>query len=111
MQGTQKVRPLTHDLLAKILRALGTKIESVIVNDLKRTTYGREDRSGSAASLAVRASGQPQPGIWSRVMTAAAAYRSLICCTEFVTVPLSLKTNSAHAMKKSSGAARPTPAQ
>ena len=39
MQGTQKERPLTHDLLANILRALGAKIERVIVNDLKRTTY------------------------------------------------------------------------
>jgi bifunctional DNase/RNase len=39
MQGTQKERPLTHDLLASILRALGAKIERVIVNDLKRTTY------------------------------------------------------------------------
>ena len=34
-QGTQKERPLTHDLLANILRALGAKIERVIVNDLK----------------------------------------------------------------------------
>src|SRR5262245_53279046 len=39
MQGTQKERPLTHDLLAIILRALGAKIERVIVNDLKRGTY------------------------------------------------------------------------
>ena len=39
IQGTQKERPLTHDLLANILRALGAKIERVIVNDLKRTTY------------------------------------------------------------------------
>ena len=39
MQGTQKERPLTHDLLASILQALGAKIERVIVNDLKRTTY------------------------------------------------------------------------
>ena len=38
-QGTQKERPLTHDLLAIILRALGAKIERVIVNDLKRGTY------------------------------------------------------------------------
>jgi uncharacterized protein len=37
-QGTQKERPLTHDLLANILRALGAKIERVIVNDLKRGT-------------------------------------------------------------------------
>ena len=39
MQGTQRERPLTHDLLANILRALGAKIERVIVNDLKRGTY------------------------------------------------------------------------
>ena len=35
MRGTQKERPLTHDLLAHILRALGAKVERVIVNDLK----------------------------------------------------------------------------
>jgi uncharacterized protein len=39
MQGTQKERPVTHDLLANILRALGAKIERVIVNDLKRGIY------------------------------------------------------------------------
>ena len=31
--------PLTHDLLANILRALGAKIERIIVNELKRGTY------------------------------------------------------------------------
>ena len=39
MEGTQKQRPLTHDLIANILRALGAKIERVIVNDLKSNTY------------------------------------------------------------------------
>src|SRR6201997_3177336 len=39
MQGMKKERPLTHDLLVNILRALGAKIERVIVNDLKRGTY------------------------------------------------------------------------
>jgi bifunctional DNase/RNase len=39
MQGTQKERPLTHDLLANILRALGAKIDRVVVNDLKNGTY------------------------------------------------------------------------
>src|SRR5260370_40806385 len=38
-QGTQKERPLTHDLLANTLRALGAKIARVIVNDLKGGTY------------------------------------------------------------------------
>ncbi|HYY30618.1 MAG TPA: bifunctional nuclease family protein [Chthoniobacterales bacterium] len=39
MQGTQKERPLTHDLLANILRALAAKIERVIINELKHETY------------------------------------------------------------------------
>ena len=39
MQGRQKERPLTHDLLANVLRALGAKIDRVIVNDLKDGTY------------------------------------------------------------------------
>jgi uncharacterized protein len=38
-QGTKKERPLTHDLLANILRALDAKIEKVIVNDLNGGTY------------------------------------------------------------------------
>jgi uncharacterized protein len=42
IRGTQRERPLTHDLLAKILQALGAKIERAIVNDLKRgTCYAR----------------------------------------------------------------------
>jgi bifunctional DNase/RNase len=32
-------RPLAHDLLAIILRALGARVERVIVSDLKRGTY------------------------------------------------------------------------
>jgi len=39
MQGTQRGRPLIHDLLAIILRALGAKVASVIVDDLKGGTY------------------------------------------------------------------------
>ena len=38
-QGTQRERPLTHDLLASILSAFEAKIERVIINDLKRGTY------------------------------------------------------------------------
>ncbi|MBV8376748.1 MAG: bifunctional nuclease family protein [Verrucomicrobia bacterium] len=39
MQGTQPERPLTHDLIARILRALGAKIEKVIINALKGGTF------------------------------------------------------------------------
>ena len=39
MHDMPKERPLTHDLVANILRALGAKIERAIVNDLKLGTY------------------------------------------------------------------------
>jgi bifunctional DNase/RNase len=39
MNGTPKERPLTHDLMANLLAALGAKVERVIVNDLKSETY------------------------------------------------------------------------
>jgi bifunctional DNase/RNase len=39
MQGKQKKRPLIHDLLANVLRALGAKIDRVIVDDLKDGIY------------------------------------------------------------------------
>jgi len=38
-RGTQKKRPLTHDLIAHVLHALGARIERVIVNDFKRGIY------------------------------------------------------------------------
>ena len=39
MESRQKERPLTHDLLANVLRALGAKIDRVVVNELKDDTY------------------------------------------------------------------------
>jgi len=39
IQGMQRERLLTHDLIANILRALGAKIERVIINELKSGTY------------------------------------------------------------------------
>ena len=36
---TQKKRPLTHDLIAHVLHALGARIERGIVNDFKRDIY------------------------------------------------------------------------
>ena len=39
MNATPKERPLTHDLMANLLAALGAKVDRVIVNDLKSETY------------------------------------------------------------------------
>jgi uncharacterized protein len=42
MRGVQRERPLTHDLLANILRELGTKIERAIISELRcGTCYAR----------------------------------------------------------------------
>ena len=39
MNATPKERPLTHDLMAHLLTALGAKVDRIIVNDLKSETY------------------------------------------------------------------------
>jgi bifunctional DNase/RNase len=39
VSGASKERPLTHDLMALILGAVGAKVDRVIVNDLKSGTY------------------------------------------------------------------------
>jgi len=39
MSGTQKERPLTHDLIALILKALGASVQRVVINDFKSGTY------------------------------------------------------------------------
>jgi len=39
LRDVQKERPLTHDLIGHILKALETKIERVIINDLRNGTY------------------------------------------------------------------------
>jgi uncharacterized protein len=39
VSGAPKERPLTHDLMALILGAVGAKVDRVIVNDLKSGTY------------------------------------------------------------------------
>ncbi len=39
MNGTPKERPLTHDLMAHIMAALGAKVERTIINDLKTSTF------------------------------------------------------------------------
>jgi len=39
IHGAQTERPLTHDLMGMLLTALGAKVERVIINDLKGSTY------------------------------------------------------------------------
>ncbi len=39
MQEMPKERPLTHDLIANLLTALGAKVERVVINDFKDKTF------------------------------------------------------------------------
>src|SRR5438874_13219554 len=39
MRDITKERPLTHDLMAHLMTALGARVERVIINDLKNATY------------------------------------------------------------------------
>ena len=39
MSHVPKERPLTHDLMGHLMTALGAKVERVIINDLKSSTY------------------------------------------------------------------------
>ncbi len=39
MQGEKFPRPLTHDLIVNIVGALNAKIEKIVVNDLKESSY------------------------------------------------------------------------
>ena len=68
LQGVNVPRPLTHDLLHKVIDALGATINSIIVSDLKSDTFYAEiilnvdggqmeidSRPSDALALAVRA--------------------------------------------------------
>lgn len=39
LNGATKERPLTHDLMALLMEALGAKVQRVIINDIKSGTY------------------------------------------------------------------------
>lgn len=39
LNSVEKERPLTHDLLASVLTALGAKVERVIINDFRNGIY------------------------------------------------------------------------
>jgi len=39
MRGIQKERPLTHDLVGSIFAGLGVRLERIVINDLKNSTF------------------------------------------------------------------------
>jgi len=55
LQGVQSPRPMTHDLLKKIIANLGGKVNRVIINDVKEGTFFAtidvEDKEGKVTSI------------------------------------------------------------
>ncbi|MFM7375710.1 MAG: bifunctional nuclease family protein [Chthoniobacterales bacterium] len=39
LAGTEKERPLTHDLMAHVLAAFGAKVDRAVINDVKNSTF------------------------------------------------------------------------
>lgn len=39
LSGTEKERPLTHDLMAHVLAAFGAKVDRAVINDVKNSTF------------------------------------------------------------------------
>ena len=39
LRNTPKERPLTHDLIGNVFTGLGVRVERVVINDLKNSTY------------------------------------------------------------------------
>ncbi|MFQ6048406.1 MAG: bifunctional nuclease family protein [Phycisphaerae bacterium] len=39
VKGIQTARPLTHDLLARVIEQLGGELEKIVINDLKNHTF------------------------------------------------------------------------
>lgn len=39
LRNTPKERPLTHDLIGNVFAGLGVRVERVVINDLKNSTY------------------------------------------------------------------------
>ncbi|MFW6146024.1 MAG: bifunctional nuclease family protein [Planctomycetota bacterium] len=54
LKGVSFARPLTHDLLAMTIEALGGRLERIVVNDLRDVMIGGEPRSTFFAQLHIR---------------------------------------------------------
>jgi uncharacterized protein len=39
LEGVETPRPLTHDLFGNVLEELGTRLDRVVINELRETTY------------------------------------------------------------------------
>ena len=97
LHRTPKARPLTHDLIADVLGALGAKLERVIIHDFKGDTYfaklvlgveneltakrllGLDARPSDGVALALQ-QGAPiyvSREVWDRVEDVAEARRAL----------------------------------
>jgi bifunctional DNase/RNase len=55
-QGVQTVRPLTHDLLRDVIKALGVRLEAVHITELRDDVYYAELRFAGGITVSARPS-------------------------------------------------------
>ncbi|HVW80198.1 MAG TPA: bifunctional nuclease family protein [Mycobacteriales bacterium] len=55
-QGIVPARPLTHDLLKDVVEALGARLESVLITDLRDGVYYADLRFGDGTTVSARPS-------------------------------------------------------
>src|ERR1700738_2210798 len=67
MRDIAKERPLTHDLMAHLMTALGAKVERVIINDLKKATYYARPSYGIAMATQQKARIYVSQEVWDEV--------------------------------------------
>lgn len=61
--GSEPERPMTHDLLASVLRALGAEVECLVIDDLVEGTFFAKLRMQHTANGTVAVDCRPSDGI------------------------------------------------
>ncbi|HLI14852.1 MAG TPA: bifunctional nuclease family protein [Acidimicrobiales bacterium] len=73
LQGIDVPRPMTHDLMKNLLEALGASVESVVVTELRESTFFAEIHL-QVGSRSVEVSSRPSDAIALAVRTNARLY-------------------------------------
>lgn len=74
LAGTPPPRPMTHDLLANVIKDLGAQVEQVIVDDLKGNTFHAKLVMRTKDNQQMRIDCRPSDAIALAVRTRAAVF-------------------------------------
>ncbi len=88
LDGVETPRPLTHDLISLLLEELGTRIERIVISDLRNHTYFADmvlERAGATHVVSARPSDAVAVAV--RIGTPIFAEESVLAEAGFVDVP------------------------